>query len=503
MSLKENYLESKPQLKNAIASVTPIYTEDYTQLERVFLNWLHRLTPGTTVLIYGDYDVDGMLSSTLAHLLLQRLGIKSEIYLPHRVEDGYGFKASTYYTRGLDKYNALLILDSGSNQWDFLSKLTIPVLILDHHEVQISIPENQLILSNPHLHYHKEGDFCTVSMVYLCIQIVKEIYTKVSDLHIIATIYTAIALLADQVKVLNHNRIILQEGLYYLNQGYSGALEWLKFELNLGIITEQHLSWKLIPVLNAAGRLLLPNLVPKLLLSSSISEQRDIARQLCLLNNSRRELTQLFLQEALTQDLSSNVLVVWNKTWLPGLVGIIAGQLSSQFNKPVFAFTYSELHKCWEGSGRSQSGVSILQIAIEVKEYLEPNFGGHAQAMGLRTKDPELLLQKLKNHKFVVNSVEDVPKFRGDLFNEKEILDLLTLRPFGNGNPQPVFKFSGIITSIRQLKSGYQAKLVDAFGEYKCYIPQGLLTDPKPNDKIEGNVEIEYNEQFGAGLILR
>ncbi|HEY1171922.1 MAG TPA: single-stranded-DNA-specific exonuclease RecJ [Verrucomicrobiae bacterium] len=352
---------------------------------------------GELVVIFGDYDVDGVTSTTLLSESLTALGWKVETYLPHRMEEGYGLSRDGV-ENCLRKYPAkvLLAVDCGSTavetiQW--LNERAVDVLVLDHH--QVSSPEPKALgLVNPQRSDDKLSQMlCSVGLVFKLLHAIvkrgRELNFAEMATYDIRQYLDLVALgtVADLVPLRGENRVLVSQGLKALGETKRPGLIALKeVSQTSGNIGVYEVGYQLAPRLNAAGRLENASQALDLLRARSVAEALPLARELDVRNRERQEIEKGIAESAIAtvrsqfQPERDYVIVLGEMMWHIGVVGIVASRVLREFYRPTIILGGSGEE--WRGSGRSIEGFD-LAAALRSCEDILVKHGGHAMAAGL------------------------------------------------------------------------------------------------------------------------
>lgn len=428
--------------------------------------WLSRLG-GEPVLIVGDYDADGVLSSVSAVRLLKFLKIQSTVYIPNRERDGYGFKPEVISER-YGSFRNVLVLDSGTAHAGTMLDSKLNCLIIDHHEpLTLDVGKVYPNLINPHLDYDGPGNFCTASLLYLVgSYIVREHeHRKVVERNLL--VFGGIATITDVCDMWWHNRPLVKSTLTLLNtKNYDSPLKYLLEWLNIPVVSAKTIGWKIGPMLNAPGRVTEPMVVVDFLLGKLTGELPDQCSTLQLINEYRKSLTTQSLEGLKDYPESNTVLVSLEYDRPIGINGLVAGGLTQRSNKPAFALSFAKDKGLWEGSGRAPVGCSVLAVASDVKCTLQ-HFGGHEQAMGLATRTPEEFKKQVENiyvkRKEVYNLVPLLVTVAE--INLGFVRMVEAFGPFGNKLPEPTFEVSGHFVIDKEWDWGWTGSLSDSSGK--------------------------------------
>ncbi len=409
-----------------------------------------------SVVLYGDYDVDGVSSITLLYAVLQAYGLEPRPFLPTRLEEGYGLsvKGIENSVEG-DPPDLLIAADCGTNSREearLLRERGIDLIILDHHEPSPDGVADCVALVNPKLgedfHY-----LCTAGVVFkIAHALLRSKPLPGFDLKDYLDI-VALGTIADIVPLEAENRLFARRGLVQLERTIHPGLVALKSVAGVsGPIRTHDVGFKLGPRLNASGRLDTALASLNLLLCQDSGEARTLAESLDRQNRERQELELATREDAerLLQSLPatqrSHAIVVGARGWHPGVVGIVASRLSKQHHRPTFVVGIDE-NGLGKGSGRSIPGISLVEALDSCRDLIEAG-GGHEMAAGVSVREENLEAFREALIRSVMAQADAdtlVPKLSIDAeirFSELNF-DLLDsyelLRPFGASNPQPVF----------------------------------------------------------------
>ena len=402
---------------------------------------------GEFILVYGDYDADGMTSASILKETLEQLGAECLVYLPNRFTDGYGPNASVYkYFIEQQGISLIVTVDNGvagHEAIDLAQSMGVDVIVTDHHSLPEVLPDAYAIV-HPE---HPEADYpfkhlagCGVAFKLAC-ALLEEVQVELLDLVAIGTI-------ADMVSLTDENRIMVQYGLEVLRNTQRLGLQEL-FEI-AGIsssdLTEETVGFQLAPRLNALGRLDDPNPAIDLLTGFDDEEVREIALMIQEKNEERKEIVQAIYEEAKSLvDPNKSVQVLAKEGWNPGVLGIVAGRLLEELGQTVIVLNIEDGRA--KGSARSIEAVDIFE-ALNPHRELFIAFGGHAGAAGMTLEAEQLdaLSEILEN--YVKDKGIDA-KGKNTLYLDEELdlesLSLETVKsferlaPFGMDNQKPVF----------------------------------------------------------------
>ena len=402
---------------------------------------------GEFILIYGDYDADGMTSASIVKESLEQLGAEVEVYLPNRFTDGYGPNASVYkYFIEQQGISLIVTVDNGvagHEAIDLAQSMGVDVIVTDHHSMPEVLPDAYAIVhpEHPDADYpfkHLAG--CGVAFKLAC-ALLEEVQVELLDLVAIGTI-------ADMVSLTDENRIMVQYGLEVLrNTQRMGLQEMFNIAgIARNDVTEETVGFQLAPRLNALGRLDDPNPAIDLLTGFDDEEAHEIALMIHEKNEERKEIVQAIYQEAKAMvDPTKTVQILAKEGWNPGVLGIVAGRLLEELGQTVIVLNIEDGRV--KGSARSIEALDIFE-ALAPHRNLFIAFGGHAGAAGMTLEADKLdTLSEVLESYVLDKGLDATTKNNLDLDEELD-LEALTidvvknferLAPFGMDNQKPVF----------------------------------------------------------------
>ena len=415
-----------------------------------------------TVVLYGDYDVDGVTSLSIMHLTLKAYGLETKLFLPLRMEEGYGVSRDgiTRVFEEFGKPDLFVAMDCGTTslvEMEVLASQGVDVVIIDHHELSPNGRPKCVALVNP-----KVGDenhhFCTAGLAFkVAHALLKTRKVEGFDLKEMLDL-VALGTVADLVPLIDENRIIVRRGLEMIANTQRPGLRALKEVAGLdGFVQTHHLGFRIGPRLNAAGRLDTALTSLQVLLADDHAEAMSGAQLLDVHNRDRQNVELLVFKEAeaMLQDLGCldelPSIVLGSRDWHPGVVGIVASRISRMCHRPTILIAIDE-EGVGKGSGRSIPGLSLVET-IEHCRHLLKKGGGHAMAIGLSIHEdhiPEfrqtfanVVRQRLSNEQLTPLLEMDAElRFRemtSDFLEQYKLLE-----PFGMGNPEPLFLCRGV-----------------------------------------------------------
>ena len=437
------------------------------------------------ILIYGDYDADGMTSASILKEALEELGAECQVYLPNRFTDGYGPNQSVYkYFIEQQAVSLIVTVDNGVAGHEaiaFAQEAGVDVIVTDHHSLPNQLPDAYAIIHPEHPagnYPFKELAGCGVAFK-LATALLEQVQPDLLDLVAIGTI-------ADMVSLTDENRIMVQYGLSLLRQSERiGLQEMMRLAgLEAGQVNEETVGFQLAPRLNALGRLDDPNPAIELLTGFDEEEVATIAAMIDEKNTERKDVVQAIYEEAknLVQ-ADKPVQILAAKGWNPGVLGIVAGRLLEELQQPIIVLSIQD--GLAKGSARSVEAVDIFQALNDHRELFVA-FGGHSGAAGmtLQVENLEALSEVLTA--FILENQLDLTQKPSLVLDEElnlaelsldSVKSLEKLAPFGMNFAKPIFFLRDVQVEsartmgqdnahlkLRLLKDGVNVDLV-AFGQ--------------------------------------
>ena len=425
---------------------------------------------GRPIVVYGDFDADGLCGTAILYQTLKNLGANTTPFIPDRFEHGYGLSIKALKKiQQLVTSPLLITTDCGISAVDevkYAKKQGFDVIITDHHSKGQALPEAGAIVWTDEL--------AGAGVAYLLAsRLAATLKVKSEKLKVGLELLDLVALatIADVQPLTGVNRALVKHGLEELNKTLKvGLRELIKIAgLEEKEIGPYEVGWMLGPRLNASGRLGNASDSLKLLLTENVDEAQGIAAKLNRINQERQQLTQQMLDEARRQvNPDHKIIVLHKETWHEGIAGLVAGKLKEEFYRPAVVITGGE--KIAKGSARSINGFNIVEAIRECEEFLI-DAGGHAMAAGLSVE-----IEKIPQFREKLAAIAEeqltgdilTPTLNVDLEHPLTQLswslvgDLKKFEPFGIGNPKPTFLTRSVrILSIRAIGSnGKHLRLV-------------------------------------------
>ena len=429
----------------------------FSDMAKVVLRIKQALRKKEKVMIFGDYDVDGIAGIAILEHSLKKMGIDTQHYIPHRIKEGYGLAKNILKLAGERMINLLITVDCGTSnirEVEDLKRHNIDTIITDHHEFLGQALPEAIGIINPKIKKstYKYRELAGVGVAYkLCQALSGSRLAEELDLVTLGTI-------ADVVPLTGENRVIVKEGLKILPQTKRPGLKALikKAGIKNKEFNSAFVSFILGPRLNASGRMGSAEVSLRLLMSDDEVEAEELAGVLEECNRTRQRVESKILEEAeviINKEVNfkeHKVIVVAKEGWHQGVLGIVASKLADRFYRPAIVISLNE--KMCKGSGRSIKNFHLFHALGECKEFLH-SFGGHTHAVGLMiTRD------NIGNFRDSINRLAQDKLSLGDLLpsleidmelslsdlNAESVKELEKLEPFGAGNPEPLFYTRGL-----------------------------------------------------------
>ncbi len=422
---------------------------------------------GEKVLVYGDYDVDGVTATSITVLALKKIGISSDYYIPHRYDEGYGLNKEAIKKISGQGVKLIITVDCGVSNFseiDEAGKLGVDVIVTDHHNVQNGLPKavavvNPKRLEEPHSSRFLSGAgvaFKFVWALFRAMGISESSYIKeFLDLAAMGTV-------ADVVPLVGENRTITVNGMKVLNEKKRVGVRQLIEKAGIsGRLTTSNVSFMLAPRLNAPGRLEKAELSIRLILENDPRKAQELAEEVNKINTERQQIGNLIGEEAFAKLENADekkLIVLSGKNWHPGVIGIVASKIAERFYRP--AILISEEGGFCRGSARSIENFDIYSLLLSCRDLFS-DFGGHKDAAGFEmpSENIPLLEERLNKEIEGILAVDNlVPSTTLDMVVNSDSInidlarELEKLEPFGSGNPAPVLMCKSMkVSSLKRV----------------------------------------------------
>ena len=468
------------------------------------------------IIIFGDYDVDGITSITVLKSFFKDRGIEVDSYIPNRLEEGYGLNIPAVEKIAKEGYQLMITVDCGISCIEEIKRaneLGIETIVTDHHEVGENLPNALAVVDCKRKdNTYPFRDLAGVGVVFKLIQAIsiklnleETEYLKYLDIVCVGTI-------SDIVPLVDENRVISKLGLLLVNQTKNIGLKSILNASGYKNIDSNAISFGVAPRLNACGRMGHAQEALKLFLSSNVNEVYNLTLALNNYNKIRQETEKAIFEDANLQiqknhlDKNKSIVLAGNN-WHHGVIGIVSSKITEMYFKPSILLCLED--DMGKGSGRSIPGFDLHEALTKCQDTIE-RFGGHSMAIGITIKKENIEKFKEKFEEIATLAhIEDIiPIIKIDAkvnlseINKEMVESLKQLEPFGEANKMPIFLFKNLkIDSIRALGEGKHLKLtlkennviVNAIG----FNLGELANDYRIGDKIDVVGTLEINSFNG------
>ena len=423
------------------------------------------------IVIYGDYDVDGMTATVIMVKYLKARNANVSYYIPDREEEGYGLNIEALRKLKEAKTDLIITVDNGIaaiEEARIAKEWGMDLIITDHHALKEVIPDALAVIDPLREEYNGFAKIAGVCVAFKLIVALEEgnelkAFNDYGALVCIGTI-------ADVMPVISENRYIVEKGLELLQKEQTPGIEALKQSVRVSgnKITAKDISFIIAPMLNAAARLNSINTAVDLLMSEDKQESKRLAEELKQKNQERKQLQAEVLNSALdflaknTEEQNRKIIIIDGNDWHPGVLGIVAAKIADKFSKPCIVI--GKYDKIAKGSGRSVGEFPLIAALNNVEECLI-KYGGHKSAVGFSicTDKIEEFKRKLEDYarkNFLSSTSNNLIKVNLKELSIKNISELELLQPFGSGNEEPLFLVKDVkIKQIIPLCDGKYVKL--------------------------------------------
>lgn len=504
-----------------------------TDMDKAVSHIMTAVENGDKIVIFGDYDVDGVTSVSILYLYLEKRGADISYYIPCRSGEGYGLSKNAIKKFADEGYGLIVTVDTGITAVDeaaYAAELGVDMVITDHHECHSDIPAACAVVNpkRPDCTYpFKELAGVGVVFKLLCamesefnpgetmIECTRNISREYADLVAIGTI-------ADVMPISDENRLIVSYGLSLIEDtdrpGLIELIDATRSESKYNTkkkITASFIGYTVAPRINAAGRVRDASIAVDLFLAKDCETASPIAKTLCDINHERQEEENKIVEEAYAQitethDFESDpVIVLDNDTWHHGIIGIVASRITEKYNCPsiLISFKDSDDGTTGKGSGRSIKGLNLAETLGKCSDLLE-KYGGHELAAGLTIKKENLEEFKKRINEYARDSLCNVSQ-ETQLDAECELVpeditmgqanELYCLEPYGVSNPMPVFVIYGVVLYDTALVGGGKHtrltfKIGDNYVGAMCFRQNLSELDIYPGDIVDVMFTLDVNE---------
>lgn len=480
--LLRTLLEKRGIIDEAQADIflNPDYERDFhdpflmRDMEKACVRLYKAVENGEKIVVYADYDCDGIPGAVILNDLLKLINYKNyEVYIPQRNSEGYGLNLEAVKKFASSGVKLIITIDLGITAVAEVAQATvdgIDVIITDHHLPPAILPRAYAIL-NPKVDDYPEKMLCGSGVIFKFVQGFLKKYGKENDKLKVRDgaekwmlDMAGLATLSDMVPLTGENRAIAYFGMKVFRKSPRPGLQKLLAKMNIDqrYISEDDIGFMVTPRLNAASRMDTPMRAFELLATEDVVEGGRLADHLSKINDDRKSIVTGIMRDVHKKfDKSplremSNVIVIGNPAWRVGVLGLVAGKISDQYKKPVFVWGKDE-NDCIKGSCRSDGSVSVVELMTATRESFI-SFGGHELAGGFTVHEEKIhFLEEALSTNF--SKIKRPTKDDVVSHDVKSVLDVVSMKnwkeieklgPFGFSNPKPVFLFEG--TKIQKIK---------------------------------------------------
>lgn len=467
------------------------------------------------VIIFGDYDVDGITSITVLKKFLKDRGLDVDSYIPNRLNEGYGLNKKAIESIVEQKYTLMITVDcgiSGIEEVDYANSLGLETVITDHHEPAETLPNALAVVDAKRKdNKYPYNQLAGVGVVFKVIQAISIKYNleekeflKYLDLVCVGTI-------SDIVPLVDENRVISKLGLKLVEVTRNIGLRALLNSIGSKTIDSSTISFGVAPRINACGRLGYEQEALDLFFTENIIQAQEIAKRLNKYNSERQQKEVKIFNEAIDMieagEKNKNCIILGHENWHHGVIGIVSSKVTEMYYKPSILICFEDDEG--KGSGRSIQGFDLHEALSKCPNYIE-RFGGHSMAIGITIKKSEFNNFKNDVEEFSKNTnIQDLmpiikidKEISSEDINTDTIKELKVLEPYGEANKMPLFIYKNLkIDSIRALSEGKHIKLtlrdknilIDAIG----FNMGRLVNDFLLGDKVDVVGSLEINKFNG------
>ena len=462
------------------------------------------------VIIYGDYDVDGITSITVLKKFLADRGLYVDSYIPNRLDEGYGLNKAAIDKIAEGKYNLMITVDcgiSGIDEIEYANSLGLETIVTDHHEPAEILPKALAVVDAKRKdNKYPFNQLAGVGVVFKLIQAISKVYNLEEKEYLKFLDIVCVGTISDIVPLVDENRVITKLGLKLVEVTRNVGLKALLASIGYKKIDSSAISFGVAPRINACGRMGYAQDALNLFLTDNIVEATDISKKLNEYNKLRQDIEKKIFEEVLVKvengEKDKPCIILADEKWHHGVIGIVSSKVTEMYYKPSILICFE--NEEGKGSGRSIPGFDLHQALSNCDEHIE-RFGGHSMAIGITVTKENFSKFKDDIENYVGNSnINDlVPVIKVDEeVTAKDmkisiVEELNLLEPFGEANKMPIFMYRNLrINSIRALSEGRHLKLtlkdenlvIDAIGFNMGH----LVNDYLLGDRVDilGNLEV-------------
>ena len=472
------------------------------------------------IIIYGDYDVDGITSITVLESFLKERGLEVNHYIPNRLNEGYGLNKNAIEKIAKENYDLMITVDcgiTGIEEIKYAKELGIETIVTDHHEPGETIPEAIGVIDCKRKdNKYPFRELAGVGVVFKLCQAIgmklgleQKEYLKYLDIVAIGTI-------SDIVPLVDENRVITKLGMKLVQCTRNSGLKALINLSGYNKIDSNTISFGVAPIINACGRMGKAEEALDLFLSENIEDAIEKSKNIMKYNNKRQEYEKKIFLQAVEQIKeqhleNSNSIVLGGDGWHHGVIGIVASKITELYYKPCILICFEDGNDIGKGSGRSIKGFDLYKSLTKCKDIIA-GFGGHSMAIGISVEKEKF--KELQNvfeeiaRKAAISELCPIIKIDAilniDDVTKEMVQSLIQLEPLGEANQMPIFSFKNLkINSIRALTDGKHLKLslksdkntlIDAIGFNLGELSKQYVI----GDKVDVIGNLEFNSFNGV-----
>lgn len=474
----------------------------FKDMQKAALRIKDAILQNQKVAIVGDYDVDGIISSVILSEFFDDIGLNHQVRIPNRFRDGYGLNEEIVKELDVD---LIITVDNGISAHSaalVCEQKGIDLIITDHHCPPPILPKAYAIVNPKQADCPFPVDICGAQVAWYLCGAIKGVcglsdysLTKFMDI-------LCIAIMSDMMELVDLNRVLVKEGLKYLNTSKRPCFVAIKEFFNKEFFDASSISFLLSPLLNSSGRMDDASVSFDFIKSKTKDEAKSYLNTITDLNNARKDEEKRVFEEALKQvDIDDRAVVVADSGWHKGVLGIVASRLCRHFDKPSFVFCIED--GMLQGSARSVGGIDLLELLGEIDIC---DIGGHSAAAGISLEHKNIsMLKNILNDRlkdFNIKDFCDNDKVLGEIQASEIDLELGKIldffEPYGQKNPRPYFLIKNAkITNItiikeKNLKICFEK---DGINLSAMYFNYNVL--PKENTYVNFCVNIALNVYRG------
>ncbi len=516
------YCEAEAIKKFLYPNISELYSPFLLRdMEKAAARIYEEIRNNGKILIYGDYDVDGITSTSILYDYLKNTGAQVEYYIPYRLEEGYGLNINALTNLCANKPSLIITVDNGIaaiEEVRYINNLGIDVIITDHHECQDELPPAFAIINPKRSGCEYPFKFLAgVGVVFKLVQALSTVIDNNPDAAFKYLDLVCIGTIADIVPLEDENRILVKYGLEAAANTRNPGINALCKAAGVEEINTWAIGYALSPRINAAGRLGEAARAVELFTTQDSARANEIAAELNQENKNRQEIEAELVEQVLDRISSKqyeqdSIIVEYGENWHHGVIGIAASRITERFYKPCILISFEG--DIGRGSGRSIEGFNIFD-GLTLCSHLLEKFGGHELAGGLTIRRDKIEEFQKAINKAAKSSIGQAQLLRvinadagitHEQLNMTSVSELKLLEPYGSGNPTPLFCLKSLkIKDLRGVGDNKHLKLsltgegfkFDAIGFRMGELQKELST----GDCIDTVFAAEINQYMGKRTV--